>query len=435
LFISGKNCAIIYKNILSFERKVSVNQEIFDFVCQYLQSTGVPCQKINPPFFHLGYYDMGLRSCVLGLSMDQNTPDYSNQIPENTVYHLTDSFFCCYCILPLPQNSDCEKAFLLCGPYLKTELTTEDLELLCKQFFLPNTLLPQLSDYYCALACFPHNDCVQTCINQLGNLLFGQDRLSILYHKTDFHDIWEEYSNSYRFQVPEDPALSMHMIEKRYELENRLLEAVRRGNSAEAIQLVNGYPLHRFPNRLPDQLRDMKDRLITLNSLLRKEAERGGVHPWHLDQISGNIVVQIEHLQNLDEDSTACKIIRTYCNLVHKYSRLGCSPATQEILLRIDTGLNKDLTLSALAADLKFNPSYLSTLFKNDMGISLTDYVNQKRIEFAKKLLRENSCPIQEIGEQAGFSDPHYFNRLFKRLCGMTPREYRIQYTDKKSGK
>jgi len=364
--------------------------------------------------------------------MDQNTPDFSQQIPENTVCHLTDPFFCCYCVLLLPQNPDCQKEFLLCGPYLKADPAAEDLKLLCKKFLFPETLLPQLFDYYRNLACFPYNDCVQACINQLGNHLFGSDKLSILYHKTDIHDIWEEYSNSYRFQIPNDPTLSMYMIEERYESENRLLEAVRRGDSTEAIQIVSGCSLHGFPDRLPDELRDMKDRLITLNTLLRKEAERSGVHPWHLDQISGNIVKQIEQLCNLEDISITYKIIRTYCNLVRKYSRSGCSPATREILSRIDTGLKKDLTLSTLAADLKFNPSYLSALFKNDMGISLTDYVNQKRIEFAMKLLRESSCSIQEIGEQAGFSDPHYFNRLFKRLCGKTPREYRVQSAGKK---
>lgn len=69
--------------------------------------------------------------------------------------------------------------------------------------------------------------------------------------------------------------------------------------------------------------------------------------------------------------------------------------------------------------------SYLSTLFKKEMGMPLTEYVNRCRVEHAQKLLIGTNMPIKTIAIQCGISDVYHFNRLFKQITGTSPGNYR----------
>jgi YesN/AraC family two-component response regulator len=59
----------------------------------------------------------------------------------------------------------------------------------------------------------------------------------------------------------------------------------------------------------------------------------------------------------------------------------------------------------------------------------VTEYINRKRIELAKRLLVETKLQVQSIAQQCGIMDVHYFSKLFKRLVGLTPLEYRQAHT------
>lgn len=91
----------------------------------------------------------------------------------------------------------------------------------------------------------------------------------------------------------------------------------------------------------------------------------------------------------------------------------------------ITENLDKEISLEKIALQLYLNPSYLSRLFKENVGKSYTKYVMEKRIEKAKELLREENYKIYEIGEFVGYENTKYFNKVFKEMVGMTPKEYR----------
>lgn len=82
--------------------------------------------------------------------------------------------------------------------------------------------------------------------------------------------------------------------------------------------------------------------------------------------------------------------------------------------------------LGSLARMVYLTPSYLSKLFKQETGMTITDYLIEVRIKKAKLLLKHSSdMKIHEIGSEVGYPDPAYFNKLFKRMVGVTPNEYR----------
>lgn len=90
--------------------------------------------------------------------------------------------------------------------------------------------------------------------------------------------------------------------------------------------------------------------------------------------------------------------------------------------------LSEELTLEALAARVHFSPSYLSRLFKRETGQNLTAYIQSERIARAKELLLTTDLHFYEIAESVGIGNPIYFSKLFKKLTGQQPKEFKEQH-------
>ena len=91
----------------------------------------------------------------------------------------------------------------------------------------------------------------------------------------------------------------------------------------------------------------------------------------------------------------------------------------------IKDNYNRELSLSLLAANSFCNASYLSHIFKEKTCVSISDYINQIRIEAAKQILDTTTKTITEIGFLVGYNDSNYFSRVFKKITSMTPKKYR----------
>jgi two-component system response regulator YesN len=107
--------------------------------------------------------------------------------------------------------------------------------------------------------------------------------------------------------------------------------------------------------------------------------------------------------------------------------RLELSGTAVETIKRwISANYNQHADLNTLAGMVFLTPSYLSKLFKQETGLTLTDYVIEIRIRKAKQLLKNApDLKIHEIGTEVGYPDPAYFNKLFKKVVGVTPNEYK----------
>jgi len=83
------------------------------------------------------------------------------------------------------------------------------------------------------------------------------------------------------------------------------------------------------------------------------------------------------------------------------------------------------VTLKQVAADCHINTSYLGQVFRKEMGCAFTDYVNGLRIREAQRLLANPTLKVYEVAEQVGFTDYHYFLKIFKKVTGTTPSDMR----------
>ncbi|MBI4979322.1 MAG: helix-turn-helix transcriptional regulator [Spirochaetes bacterium] len=83
--------------------------------------------------------------------------------------------------------------------------------------------------------------------------------------------------------------------------------------------------------------------------------------------------------------------------------------------------------LNDIAATVSLNPSYLSRFFRQETGYTVFEYVNELRIQKACEHLRNSDKPILDIALDVGYNSISFFNRIFKRSVGMTPKHYRVR--------
>ncbi|EHI57997.1 helix-turn-helix domain-containing protein [Hungatella hathewayi] len=155
-------------------------------------------------------------------------------------------------------------------------------------------------------------------------------------------------------------------------------------------------------------------------------AEQANVHPYYLGKISAKFSFRIDALTNPEHKTRIMQdMIRQYCLLIQNHAECEYSRLIQRVLIMIEANLASDLSLKAIAGELNINASYLSHLFKKEVGITLTEYVNKTRIEESLVCLNGTDMQIQAIGQKVGIYDLAYFTKLFKKQIGMSPSDYR----------
>ena len=163
-----------------------------------------------------------------------------------------------------------------------------------------------------------------------------------------------------------------------------------------------------------------------MNTLLRKAAERGGVHPLYINDVSTEFALKIERLFSVSSATELmAEMYRVYCRLVRKYSMKSYSPIVKRVITLINSDLSANHTLTALAESQNISPGYLSTLFKKETGKNVTEYILDERMQLARRLLATTSLQIQTVALHCGIMDVQYFSKLFKKYSGKSPKEYR----------
>lgn len=95
------------------------------------------------------------------------------------------------------------------------------------------------------------------------------------------------------------------------------------------------------------------------------------------------------------------------------------------ILEYIETNYAREISMQDAAEAMSYSDAYFCKLFKRCFRVNFSAYLNQYRVERAKQLLADPALGVREISSACGYSDPNYFARVFKRLTGSTPSEYR----------
>jgi two-component system, response regulator YesN len=320
---------------------------------------------------------------------------------------------------------------IVLGPYLLEEPTILMIESIISDNKMAISLKNIMKEYYLTLPIMSTNKANSTA-----------EFLSYLVSTIHFYDPEKSKIGNFSYDYQTEHSVPfelikyntdqvMKTIEARYRKENEMLYAVESGNIelyntllTENLSLMAGIP-DRVPN---DPLRSVKNNGFVLNTLLRKAAEKGGVHPIYLDSLSSKFAVQIEKCSSLHQATELFRSIQyDYCDVVRKLSLKNYSSAIRRAIEYIRINLNQDLSLDSISQALNLNSYELSRQFKKETGKNITEYINNRRINEAIYILENENNSITDVAFTVGFNDVNYFTKVFKKMKGVTPSEFRKQ--------
>jgi len=209
------------------------------------------------------------------------------------------------------------------------------------------------------------------------------------------------------------------------ESERALLHKVKIGDRTGAKEILNSI-LGTILFKDIGDLGILKARLLELLSVLSRSAVEGGVD---IDTMLEKNLAYVNKVMQIDNQEDLCAWISTALNefLELVYSSQDARKMTQirPAINYIHAHYDQPITLAGMAKAAHLSVSRLAHVFKEQMGITLIDYVTGVRVERAKELLLSTDQSCTEICFQAGYNNQSYFTRTFKALVGMPPRQFR----------
>lgn len=374
---------------------------------------------------------MGLQH-LLNYEFDDNSlfDLVKKQCQPNTIYRIRTPLLSNFFLFQLPNTKD--PTYMYIGPYTLTPISQQEIYSLAEQYRVAPGNLTQLEQFFMDLPLISDENTLITLLYTLGEYLWGDaDNFTV---REDFEMpsyIPEAVLPIPDAETPEEALLTIQILEQRYEIEQKLIQAVTNGQLHKAELYLSQMSSQQYERRSDNPLRDLKNYAIIANTLLRKAVEAAAVHPTHIHAISSQYAKKIELITSQAAFLSLVKeMVRKYCLLVKNHSLKGYSMLVRKVITNIIYDLTADLSLKVQAKELNVNPSYLSTLFKKETGQTLTEFVNRKRIEHAILLLNSTDMQIQVVAQYCGIPDVNYFTKTFKKIVGKTPKEYREMITN-----
>ena len=213
-----------------------------------------------------------------------------------------------------------------------------------------------------------------------------------------------------------------------YQSEQALLDVVRRGDINYHQVLNRSSSLSPgVPVSGPDPLRQMKTSIVVFTTLVTRAAMEGGLSPEIAYPLGDSYIQTAENCRDSGElNSLAHAMYHDFIYRVHQLrANPHCSHAIQKCCDYIELSLDRKIRAGDLAALVGYTEYYLTEKFKNETGLSVSDYVRRAKINCAKMLLRSTDLSVGEIADRLAFNSANYLIRVFRDLEGCTPAAFR----------
>ncbi len=253
---------------------------------------------------------------------------------------------------------------------------------------------------------------------KLQNLLYDQEKiLKEIYVAKDFYEDMDTKSADMLLQFEKD-----------------LRIAVLRGEKTSALQMLNEMLAHIYVYSNFD-ISAIKARLLELLVILSRATIEAGADPTETFRLSENFILQIESYSDVDQLAFwISDIVRRFIVQAFDLAQVKHSDVVFKITNYIKKNCADKLTLDSLAKEVYLSKSYLSSIFKQETGMSLTAYITKVRVEKSKKMLLEDGVSLAIISSQCGFKDQSYFTKVFKKETGVSPKRFRNNYFGDSTG-
>ena len=383
----------------------------------------IPTRRVTPPFEGLEEFDYGLRR---SLDPQFDWQEFGQLLldstPENTLLLVEGTFELHFALFRIPDEKN---TVFLIGPWTVGPRTPSARKWVRR--YLGEAGEAAVQEYYNGVKILEASD-FYGALRVVVDTMFG---CTVPVQELKEFLPFQFHPDTRYFHEPEfQKEIPVTMLEQRYESENRILDAVARGDEEAAIEAMHQHSRFTYGGRFEGTLYQQKNKMIVLNTLLRKAIEPSKVHPYYIDAISSKYSRIIEEAKEVPNEMM-WQMTRDYCAYVRRYSLKEYSPAVQKVMNYVNLNVAEPLTLKSLATMCFISPSYLSALFKQETGSTLIDYINTQRVNRAAQLLVQNNHTIAAVAEEVGILDVNYFTKIFKKTLGVTPTRYRREHKEK----
>ncbi|MDO4541987.1 MAG: PocR ligand-binding domain-containing protein [Bacillota bacterium] len=207
--------------------------------------------------------------------------------------------------------------------------------------------------------------------------------------------------------------------------ERELMAKVRSGEKDSAEKLLDSI-LVSILNHNTGNIGDVKARIIELLVMLSRAAVDGGMDSKEIRTLNSKFYEELYAKETTEEVCYWTKnMVRIFSEEVKKSKGPENLQAVYAAADYIQDHFKEKISIASIAQEVHLSSSYLSHIFSQTFGYTITDYITYVRLEHAKSILSKGSTTISEAALDSGFEDISYFSRVFKKVEGISPREYK----------
>lgn len=253
----------------------------------------------------------------------------------------------------------------------------------------------------------------------LGDVAIYDAEQEALYKQNTINQAQERFDNTERFAY-----------HNTYDLEQLLMNMISKGEVAALREWVSSAPAVRGGIIAPEQIRQRKNTFIVTATLASRAAIRGGMAQDDAFSLSDRYIQKCELL------SDPARIMNLQYHMILQFTerverlRLGEKPTklTADVANYVQHHISETVTAEKIAEALFISRPYLSKKFKEESGVTLTDFILKEKTEEAKRLLRYTDKPLSSVSVYLGFSSQSHFTRVFRKYTGLNPGQYKEKH-------
>lgn len=352
---------------------------------------------------------------------------YEKDVPDNFPVLKTNRCLENFIFIRI-NNQESIKGTLVIGPSIEKKLP-QNMVIQLINIFNSDITIKDITNYFNTVPVY-------------NKLLFIHIGLLLHYivfnEKLDMHTFWEKNKllneSSYPLLDPDiyiSAKRQNHSNDYNITLEEQFFSAITEGNKEKLIKYAYSFPQENAGIlSKTNQLRNQKNNGIIAITLATRYAIKGNLPSEVAFSLSDLYIQKIEQIDNIYAVNRLIEeALCIFADSVKEYNEKQYSQKINMSLDYIARNIYNEITVNALANYIHINPSYLSDIFKKEVGITLKQYIQRERIEEAKRILTLTQYPVSIICNMLNFHDQSYFIKVFKRFTSMTPKQYREKHT------
>lgn len=333
---------------------------------------------------------------------------------ENVSYYMDENFLY-YGLFRVKKDA----AALLIGPVSQMPISTAAAAKILRSMGEPASRAKELTDYFSTIPGYPLRTFLQ--ILCTVNYFINGERTDVAQLLLD-----EEVPLS---EKPIPRPVSETKMHNTMDFEEVMLCHVEHGRTADVEAMFRGIAAGRAGTMASDTLRQQKNLLICVATLVTRAAIRGGLNREQALTLSDLYIQKAELMTDvLSLTRLNAQMVLDFTKRVEaEKAGIHHSKLVRQARDYILAHIGEAITTEQLAKELGMNRTYLCKLFAEETGLTIHQYVTGIKMEEAKRLMDITPKSIAEIAEYLGYSSQSYFQRVFKGYSAVTPGAYKAK--------